>query len=116
MATGRDIGVIGGGEHLAKAAERVFLEVDKYVAPVPVINVEWSKVLNIGLGVALPALAVWRRVRDPWGTVMVASGMHMTTKIWDYLEEALPAAPAARAVTVTRPQGATPVVSRGGRY
>jgi len=88
MVTWKDVGVVYGGQHIAKGLERGFVEVDRAVGREALAPHERpSTWLNMGLGIGLPLLAVLTKVRDPWGLVLVSMGGHMTTKVWDYAEE-----------------------------
>ena len=87
---GKDVGIIIGSQHVAKGLERAWIEVDKVVAPTATLVSKPSTWLNLGLGVALPVLAIaWKKIKAPWDIVLATMGGHMTTKIWDYAEEAL---------------------------
>jgi len=88
MVNWKDVGIVYGGQHIAKGIERGFVEIDRAtgreaLAP----HSRPSTWLNIGLGIGLPLLAVMARVKAPWDLVLVSMGGHMTTKVWDYAEE-----------------------------
>jgi len=90
MVTWKDVGIVYGGQHIAKGLERGFVEIDRATGREALAPHERpSTWLNIGLGIGLPLLAVLVKVRDPWGLVLVSMGGHMTTKVWDYAEEYL---------------------------
>jgi len=97
---GRDIGAIYGSQHVAKGLERGFVEVDTYMGaagkPVAERPSTW---LNMGLGIGLPIVAWAAKIKAPWDVVLISMGAHMSTKAWDYAEEALVPA-AARPVVV----------------
>jgi hypothetical protein len=94
MPTWREVGLIYGGSHIAKGLERAFVEVDKYVgkaaSPVQERPSTW---LNVVLGVALPVVSAALKVKkEPLGTLLALVGAHMSTKVWDYVEEYMAAA------------------------
>lgn len=90
MVTWGEIGVIYGGQHIAKGLERAFDEVDKALGKEGETTFRRpSTLLNLGLGVFLPVIAIYGRVRDPLATLLVVIGGHMSTKVWEYVEEAM---------------------------
>jgi hypothetical protein len=121
--TWREVGVIYGGQHIAKGLERGFVEVDRYMnrsaSPVQERPSTW---LNMGLGVGLPLVAMYGKVRSPYNALMVLMGGHFSTKLWDYGEEVLTGVGgggAARVVYVPAAAAATPgavSIPGGGRY
>lgn len=92
VATWREVGLFYGGQHIAKGLERGFEQIDyltgKAAAPVQQRLSTW---LNIGLSIVLPFIAVFTRIGDPWDKLLVLAGGHMSTKIWDYVEEGMAA-------------------------
>ena len=103
LATWREVGVIYGACHLAKGLARGLDELDRYLgrsgAPPHERPSAW---INVGLGVALPVVAAALKVKEPWSTLMVVAGAHLSTKLWDYVEEYV-AAGAARYVPASPP-------------
>jgi hypothetical protein len=93
MPTWREVGLIYGGSHIAKGLERAFVEVDKRLgkaaSPVQERPSTW---LNVGLGLALPVVSAALKVKEPLVTLLALVGAHMSTKVWDYLEEYMAAA------------------------
>jgi len=99
MPTWKEVGLIVGGQHIAKGIERGLVELDrvlgKEAAPVHERPSTW---INTVGGVALVLLPRFVRVPEEADFVLTALGGHMTTKVWDYVEEAMSPATAAYAV------------------
>jgi len=100
MPTWKEVGLIVGGQHIAKGIERGLVELDRALgkegAPVHERPSTW---INTVGGVALVLLPRFVRMPEEADFVLTALGGHMTTKVWDYVEEAM--APAATAPAYT---------------
>jgi hypothetical protein len=107
MTTWKEVGIIYGGQHIAKGLERGFVEIDRYMErEAAAVQERPSTWLNVGLGVALPFIAVIGRVKSPYDMLLALMGGHFSTKIWDYVEEAsLAMAPKTSAGAVFVPAG-----------
>jgi hypothetical protein len=104
----REVGLIVGGQHIFKGIERGFEEVDRYMgkaaAPVAERPSTW---LNIGGGLALILIPrFFKRIPETLDWLFTVGGGHMTTKAWDYIEEAMAVAPVAPAAGLYVPAGA----------
>ena len=99
MPTWKEVGLIVGGQHIAKGIERGLIELDKAVgkegAPVRERPSTW---INVAGGVALVLIPRFVRLPEEGYFVLTALGGHMTTKAWDYVEEAMSPAAATYAV------------------
>ena len=86
--TWREVGLIVGSQHIFKGLERGFEEIDaamnKEAAPVFERPSTW---INTVGGVALVLLPRFVRMPDVVDVLLTVGGGHMTTKIWDYVEE-----------------------------
>jgi len=108
--TWREVGLIVGGQHIFKGIERAIEEVDaavnKEAAPVFERPSTW---INTVGGLALVLLPRFVRMPDVVDVLLTVGGGHMTTKVWDYVEEYM-AAPtlAAAPAFVPPPAPATP--------
>jgi hypothetical protein len=108
--TWRDTGFIVGGQHFGKFLTKAFEMVDSYmgkaVAPVQERPSTW---INIGGGLALIMLPRFsRRISPTLDYLMTVIGGYMTTKVWDYAEEAMAVTAAARFVPTPTPTAPTP--------
>jgi hypothetical protein len=115
--TWRDTGFIVGGQHIGKALTKGFEMIDGYmgkaVSPVQERPSTW---INIGGGLALIMLPRFsKRISPTLDYLMTVIGGYMTTKVWDYAEEAMAAgATAARFVPApTAPTPTAPVAPAG---
>jgi len=125
MTTWKEVGVVYGGQHIAKGLERGFVEIDKYMKKeAALVQERPSTWLNVGLGIGLPLVAVFGKVKSPYDMLLVLMGGHFSTKLWDYAEEAaLAMAPASAAVAgvytpagVVRTSAQTVATQSRGRY
>lgn len=113
MVTYREVGIIYGGQHIGKGLTRGFVEIDKAMereALKP--HLRPSTWLNLGLGVGLPLISVFAKLRDPWDDLLVLAGGFTSTKVWDYAEEYVAASPSPGGTPpgyVPVPPGYTPV-------
>jgi hypothetical protein len=106
----RDTGFIVGGQHIGKALTKAFEMIDGYMgktgAPVQERPSTW---INIGGGLALIFLPrISKRIGSTLDYLMTVIGGYMTTKVWDYAEEAMAVAPAARFTAAPLPAPVTP--------
>jgi hypothetical protein len=92
----KESGLRGGSQHLGKGIERILVEVDKALgkAGAPVIErpSTWGNILGGALMVVAGAY-----VSKPLDEILTEAGWHMTTKVWDAIEEAMAAGAAAAA-------------------
>jgi len=93
MATWRDVGLKYGAQHIAKGINRALVEVDRMTgkagAPIQERPSVWT---SIGLGIILPIVGVFGKIKDPYDKLMVLIGGYLSTNVWDYIEEAMTAA------------------------
>lgn len=84
----KDVLGIYGSELVAKAGEALFVQVDvatgKVGAPLHLRPSVW---INMGLGVGIPLLALWRKMRNKWTLPLVVAGGHFFSKVVDYVQE-----------------------------
>jgi hypothetical protein len=116
MPTWREIGLVYGGAHIGKAASKAIDMID------PALNAANKKVwerpsfwttLAISVGVPVFAAFAEKRVRSPTARALLAAGVvavaAISTKIWDYIEEALATAGAKAAGTATSAPAPAPI-------
>jgi hypothetical protein len=93
VATWRDVGVNYGGEHIGKGITRLLKEVDKYAgkgaAPIEQRPSTWITIIGT---FALPAAAIFGKLKDPWDKLAILTGGFISTGLWDIIEEAMVAA------------------------
>jgi len=125
----REVGVIVGGQHIFKGIERAVEEIDvamgKAAAPVFERPSTWINTVGGLLAVLFPRFV---RMPDVLDMLLTVGGGHMTTKLWDYIEEYMAAAAAAAApayippsVPATAPTAPTvatptPAPAAAGKY
>jgi hypothetical protein len=107
-----DTGFIVGGQHIGKALTKAFEMIDGYVgkaaSPVQERPSTW---INIGGGLALIVIPrISKRISPTLDYLMTVIGGYMTTKVWDYAEESMAVAPAARFVAAPAPTPPTPTL------
>ena len=109
MAAWREAGVIVGGEHVAKGLERAFWEIDirtGRAAEPPHKRVStWA---SLGVGVASIVAGAMGWVPYPWDLFLVSMGGHLTTEVWDIVEEYAARAKGAPAAALWAPVTAGP--------
>jgi hypothetical protein len=90
VATWREVGVNYGGEHIGKGITRLLKEVDKYAgkgaAPIEQRPSTWITVIGT---FALPAAAIFGKLKDPWDKLAILTGGFISTGLWDIIEEAM---------------------------
>jgi hypothetical protein len=93
VTTWREVGVNYGGQHIGKGIARALLEVDKALgkAGAPLMQRPSVWVTVVGT-FALPAAAIFAKLRDPWDKLAVLAGGFLSTGLWDIIEEAMVAA------------------------
>jgi hypothetical protein len=129
--TWKDTGFIVGGQHLTKGLIKGFEMIDGYVgkaeAPVQEKPSTWINTLG---GLALIVTPRIRRVAPALDYLMTVIGGYMTTKVWDYIEEAMAAgatlrfaptptptpAPAPAPTTETTPTAPETPTATGAKY
>jgi hypothetical protein len=93
VATWRDVGVDYGGEHIGNGIARLLKEVDKYAgkgaAPIEQRPSTWITIIGT---FALPAAAIFGKLKDPWDKLAILTGGFISTGLWDIIEEAMVAA------------------------
>lgn len=98
--TWREVGVIVGGQHIFKGIERAVEEVDvamgKAAAPVFERPSTWINTVGGLVAVLLPRFVRMPGVID---MLLTVGGGHMTTKLWDYIEEYMATAGGGAAAT-----------------
>lgn len=97
MIPGKEVLGINGTQFIAKGAQVGLDALDGYLgkADAP-IHLKPSVWVNIGGGILLQGLAMWKKVKRPLDLYLVVAGSNMLTKSVDYAQEALMAAPVAR--------------------
>ena len=90
----REAGIIVGAQHVAKGLERAFWEIDLRTgraAKPPHERVStWA---SLGIGVASVVAGALGKVPPPWDMFLISMGGHLTTEVWDVVEEYAVAAP-----------------------
>ncbi len=90
MATWRDVGVNYGGQHIGKGVSRALREVDKILGKeAAAIHERPSTWITVIGTFALPAAAIFLKLRDPWDKLAILTGGYLSTGLWDIIEEAM---------------------------
>jgi len=99
--TWREVGLVVGSQHIFKGLERGFEEIDTYMgkAGAPVFERPSTWINTVG-GLVLVLLPRFVRMPGIADVLLTVGGGHMTTKVWDYIEEYMAAAPPAPAAVV----------------
>ena len=84
----REAGVIVGAQHVAKGLERAFWEIDlrtgRAARPPHERVSTWA---SLGVGVASVVAGALGKVPPPWDLFLISMGGHLTTEVWDVVEE-----------------------------
>jgi len=119
--TWRETGLILGASHIFKGVERAADEVDRMMGKsAEVVTRRPSTYINVVGGLAAMLIPRFIRVPEYLDVILTVGGAHMTTKVWDYLEEKMVSGSAARVrgITYTAPavKSVSTAQSGAGKY
>lgn len=103
-----------GFDAVAKGIERIGVAIDGYLNRVGVPHLRPSTYINVLGGLGLAFGPEYARMSPSIKDAGVLVGGHMVNKVWDYLEEYLPAAPAVARTAAARAAGRYAVETPGG--